>query len=101
MFFLNLGAENTKKINLLNFNVKKRPSSLTHSYLMNLDCAKKLVNSIDFSVKKPNSINGFFNQEQFYRGGADDFFYGYIESYVLNPSLTYQQFTGNNIERKT
>jgi len=81
--------------------VEKRSSSLTHSYIMNLDCAKKLVNSIDFSVKKPNSINGFFNQEQFYRGGADDFFYGYIESYVFNPSLTYQQFTGNNIERKT
>ena len=57
--------------------------------------------SIDLSIEKPNSINGHFNKEQFYRGGADDFFYGYIDSYVLNPALTYQQYTGNNIERRT
>jgi hypothetical protein len=68
---------------------------------MNLETAKKLVESVNLKIEKPESITGLYNKEQFYRGGADDFFMGYIESYVLNPAITYQQFIGTNIERKT
>jgi len=99
--FLNLGTIETEKINIEDFKVTKRHSPFTQSYVMNLETAKKLVDSVDTKIEKPNSITGLYKSEQFYRGGADDFFMGYIESYVLNPAITYQQFIGTNIERNT
>ena len=99
--YLNIGSRDTVKINYEEFNVTKRSSSLTHSYIMNLDCAKKLRDSVDVNIDIPKPLDMYFAKEQYYRGGADDFFYSYIESYVMNPAITYQQFIGTNIERKT
>jgi hypothetical protein len=99
--YLNLGTTHTENVNVENFKVTKRHSPFTQSYVMNLETAKKLVDSVNTKIEKPNSITGLYNKEQFYRGGADDFFMGYIESYVLNPAITYQQFIGTNIERNT
>ena len=99
--FLNLGSSSSFHKEYENYKITKSPSSLTHSYIMNLECAKKLVDSINLDIVKPDPVNYQFNREQFYRAGADDFFFSFIESYVMNPAITFQQYIGTNQERMT
>jgi hypothetical protein len=101
MPYLNLGAPHTESIDIEDFKIVQRHSPFTQSYIINLETAKKLVDSVNLKIEKPESITGLYNKEQFYRGGADDFFMGYIKSYVFNPAMTYQQFIGTNIQRNT
>ena len=101
MPYLNLGTTHTENVDIGDFKVVQRHSPYTQSYIMNLETANKLVDSVNLKIEKPESITGLYNKEQFYRGGADDFFMGYIKSYVFNPAITYQQFIGTNAERHT
>lgn len=94
-----------KEINLKDLKrpqIIKTPSSLTHSYIMNNKVAEKLKNSINTDLPVEKSFDDVFNKEQHYRGGADDFFTGFIENrYAIVPPITYQKFIGNNVERLT
>lgn len=109
--YLNLGGYFTisdstlKKINLKDLKtpyIIKTQSGLAQSYIINRSVAEKMKNSINTNLPMLSPCHSDFNKEQHYRGGADDFFAGFIkESYVVIPSITYQKFIGNNFERMT
>ena len=81
------------------FRIIKNQGALTHSYIMNRKIAQKLVDSLNVDIPKPEKVYvDFFKDEQHYRGGADNFFMGYVEQYGLYPAITYQQNIGGNRE---
>lgn len=79
------------------FSVSKGPSHLTHSYLLNNLGAQKLKNTTDVTIPCPEGLYvQNYNSERYFRGGADDYFSGFVEQYSLDHSITFQQFIGNN-----
>ena len=58
------------------------------------------MDTIDIGVSPDLELNNVFSKEQYYRGGADDFFYGFVKnSYMVLPQITYQKFIGSNAKR--
>lgn len=79
------------------FSVSKGPSHLTHSYLLNNLGAQKLKNTTDVTIPCPEGLHvQDYNSERYFRGGADDYFAGFVEQHSLDNSITFQQFIGNN-----
>jgi hypothetical protein len=89
-----------------NFKIMKGQPSLTHFYVMNKKTAKKLADSLDIDIPCPTPIETpisamkHFSSEYFYRGGADDFFSGFVDQFYVTPILAYQQYIGGNVERE-
>ena len=77
--------------------VSKGPSHLTHSYLLNNKGAQNLKNTTNINFPCPEGLYvQDYNSERYFRGGADDYFAGFVEQYSLDHSITFQQFIGNN-----
>ena len=99
--FLNLSPINktnsTEIATLGEFKVITGNAAATHSYVMNLEIAHIVHKSTDINEPTLQSATGQFPAEQFARGGADDFFCGYVtNTYSLQPMLAYQQAIGGN-----
>jgi len=84
-----------------NFKIISGRASLTHFYIMNKNVAKQLVDSTNPDILYHSKFAKFKDvdeEEQFYRGGADDFFTRYVRQFYLIPNLAYQQYIGGNKE---
>lgn len=122
--YLSLGSptgreniENTVCKNDL-FSIHSFQNSLTHSYLINLNTAIILSNTLNINIKPTELLYIFnmqkrhwvkynenenkstnedkINYEKYFRMGSDDFYCKYIKQYMLIQPLTYQKYIGNN-----
>jgi hypothetical protein len=97
--FLNLGFHDKKNYQK-DFKLLKGQTATTHSYIINQQTSKFLVDGINLNNIPPKGVNGYDEKEFSYRCGADGFFYGFVENFFLNLPLTYQQFIGTNREQR-
>ena len=94
--FLNLGFH-LKKNYQEEFKLFKGPTATTHTYIINQQTAKLLVDGTNLDNIVPEAKQWSNHDKEFYyRCGADGFFSGFIDNFSLNLPLTYQQFIGTN-----
>ncbi len=97
--FLNLGFHNKKNYQK-KFEVFEGPTATTHTYIINQQTAKLLVDGTNLNNVVPKvKIGSNHDLEFYYRCGADGFFSGFVDNFFLNLPLTYQQFIGTNREQ--
>jgi hypothetical protein len=95
--FLNLGFS-LKENDTNKFMLFKGETATTHTYIINQEISKFLVEGIDVNNVAPKGK--YRDEKEFtYRCGADGFFGGFVDNYFLNLPLTYQQFIGTNREQ--
>ena len=110
------GGENSENRVCKNdlFSIHSFQNNLTHSYLINLNTAIILSNTLNINIK-PTKLLYIFNMqkrrwvkynenenedktnyEKHFRMGSDDFYCSYIKQHMLIQPLTYQKYIGNN-----